>query len=171
MKQTLIALTGTLLLACAGCTQAPPAPVDTSAADMQAIKDAVAAEAKDVGAKQFDKMASYYADDAVLMTNGAPPASGKAAIQGMTKMLADMDADLKFEATKVDVAKSGELGYAQGTYTIATTDPKTKKRMMEKGTFVSVLKKQADGSWKLVQDINTPDSDPVPVPDDKSKKK
>ena len=38
--------------------------VDTRDADIKAIKDADAAEAKDMAAKAFDKMAGYYADDA-----------------------------------------------------------------------------------------------------------
>ena len=35
----------------------------------------------------------------------------------MTKMLKDGDVELKFAPTKVDVAKSGDIGYVQGTYT------------------------------------------------------
>jgi ketosteroid isomerase-like protein len=63
----------------------------------------------------------------------------------------------------VDVAKSGDLGYVRGTYTEIATDPKTKKRSMEKGNYVTVYKKQADGGWKIIEDINTPDSAPTPV--------
>jgi uncharacterized protein (TIGR02246 family) len=168
MKQkTLFALAGSILLSTAlltvGCTQAPPPVVDTRDADIKAIKDADAAEAKDMADKAFDRMASYYADNATLYTPGAPAAVGKEAIQAMSKTLRDMDLDLKFSSTKVDVAKSGDLGYAAGTYTEMATDPKTKRRMMEKGNYVTVYKKQADGAWKIIEDINTADSAPTPV--------
>jgi uncharacterized protein (TIGR02246 family) len=166
--QTFLALTASVLLWTVGCTQAPPPVADTRDADIKAIKDADAAEARDMAAKAFDKMAGYYADDAVLITPGAPAAVGKEAIKGMTKVLVDMETELKFASTKVDVAKSGDLGFAQGTYTMATTDPKTKRRVTEKGNYVTVYKKQADGSWKIIEDINTPDSAPVPVPKTKS---
>ena len=160
--QTLLALTASILLWTVGCTSTPP-PVDTRDADIKAIKDADAAMAKDMGSKAFDKMAGYYADDAVLITPGAPAAVGKDAINGMAKTLVDIDMELKFAPTKVDVAKSGDIGFTQGSYTMAATDPKTKRRTMEKGNYVTVYKKQADGGWKIIEDINTPDSVPAPV--------
>jgi uncharacterized protein (TIGR02246 family) len=162
-RQTLLTLTASIVLWTLGCTSAPPPVVDTREADIKAIKDADAAEANDFAAKAFGKLASYYADDAVLMTPGAPAAVGKDAIQGMSKMLTDADVDLKFASTKVDVAKSGDIGYSQGSYTMAMTDTKTKRRTMEKGNYLTIYKKQTDGSWKIVQDINTPDSAPTPV--------
>ena len=173
MKQkTLFGLTASMLLVMAlsvvGCTQAPPPVVDTRDADISRIKEADAAEARDMAAKAFDKMASYYADDAVLYLPGGPAAVGKEAIQAMAKTLHDIDLDLKFSSTKVDVAKSGDLGYVVGTYTEMATDPKTKKRSMEKGNYVTVYKKQADGGWKIIHDINTPDSAPTAVPHAKS---
>jgi uncharacterized protein (TIGR02246 family) len=164
MKQkTLFGLAASMLLLMAGCTQAPPPVVDTRDADIKAIKEADAAEARDMAGKAFDKMASYYADDAVLLTPGAPAAVGKEAIQAMAKTLRDMDLDLKFSSTKVDVAKSGDLGYVVGTYTEIATDAKTKRRSMEKGNYVTVYKKQADGAWKIIEDINTTDSAPTAV--------
>src|ERR1700676_2666340 len=99
--QTLLALTASILLWTVGCTSAPPPVVDTRAADIKAIKDADAAMAKDMASKAFDRMAAYYADDAILFTPGAPAASGKEAIQGMTKVLKDMDLELKFAPTQV----------------------------------------------------------------------
>jgi uncharacterized protein (TIGR02246 family) len=164
-RQTLFALSASALLytILLGCSSAPPPVADTREADIKALKDADAAEARDLAAKAFDKMASYYADDAVLMTPGAPAAVGKDAIQGMSKMLTDGDVELKFAATKVDVAKSGDIGYTQGSYTMASTDPTTKRRTTEKGNYLTVYRKQADGAWKIIEDINTPDSAPVPV--------
>ena len=164
MKQkTLFGLAASILLWTAGCTQAPPPVIDTRDADIKTIKDMDAAEAKDMAAKAFDKMPKYYADDAVLYTPGAPAAVGKDGIQALAKMLPEMDLDLKFSSSKVDVAKSGDIGYSAGTYTQTATDPKTKKRSMEKGNYVTIYKKQTDGSWKIIQDINTPDSPPTPV--------
>jgi uncharacterized protein (TIGR02246 family) len=148
-------------LALAGCTQAPAPMADTHDADVKAINDTEAMMAKEIGAKMWDKMASYYADDAVLQAPGGPAAVGKQAIQGMSKMMIDGDAELKFQTTKTDVAKSGDIGFTRGTYSMTMTDPKTKKKTMEKGGYVTVYKKQADGSWKIVEDINTPDSEPL----------
>ena len=64
---------------------------------------------------------------------------------------------------KVDVAKSGDLGYSQGTNTWTMTDPKTKKVLTGKGKYVTVFKKQADGNWKAVADIAIEDAPPAPA--------
>jgi ketosteroid isomerase-like protein len=164
MKQkTLFGLAASVLLWTAGCTQAPPPVIDTRDADIKAIKDADAAEAKDMADKAFDKMVSYYADNATLYTPGAPAAVGKPAIEALSKTLRDIDLELKFSSGKVDVAKNGDLGYVQGTYTETAMDPKTKRRSMEKGNYVTIYKRQTDGGWKIIEDINTPDSAPTPV--------
>ena len=63
----------------------------------------------------------------------------------------------------VEVAKSGDLGYAQGGYTMTMTDPKTKKVLTVNGKYVEVFRKQADGGWKAVEDIINEDAPPVPV--------
>jgi ketosteroid isomerase-like protein len=58
----------------------------------------------------------------------------------------------------VEVSRSGDLGYTRGTYMLTATDPASKKAVTEKGRFVTIFRKQADGSWKAVQDINNADA-------------
>jgi hypothetical protein len=36
---------------------------------------------------------------------------------------------------------------------MTVTNPKTKKSSVDKGNYVTVYQKQADGSWKAVEDI------------------
>jgi hypothetical protein len=43
------------------------------------------------------------------------------------------------------------------------TNPKTKKPVTEKGKYVTVYKKQADGTWKAIEDINNADAPAAPV--------
>jgi ketosteroid isomerase-like protein len=59
--------------------------------------------------------------------------------------------------TRADVAQSADIGYTQGTVTSTTTDPKTRKPMNDRGKWLSVRKKQSDGSWKIVQDTFSSD--------------
>ena len=142
------------------CTQAPPP--DTHAADVQALKDTEAASAKAVAAKDFEKSMSYYADDASVLVPTAPEINGKDAIRAAFKPLAD---DPNFahacQASRVEVAKSGDLGYTQGTYTMTTTNRKTKKPVTDKGKYLIAYKKQADGTWKVVADMESSD---IPLP-------
>jgi len=156
----------TFVLACQlGCSQAaPPAPPDTRAADEQAIRDTEAAWVKDFAAKDVDRVAAYYADDAASMLTNVPLMTGKDAIlAGLKGALADPKFTLDFHPTKVEVSKGGDMAYSQGTYTYTETDPKTKKVLGGKGNYVEVYKKQADGSWKTVEDIASDDAPATPV--------
>ena len=62
----------------------------------------------------------------------------------------------------MDVARSGEMGYIYGTYTLSMKGPSGKIED-DKGKMVEVWKKQADGKWKCVADIFNTDL-PLPAP-------
>jgi uncharacterized protein (TIGR02246 family) len=149
----------------AGCNQAPPPPApDTHDADVKAIRDVETAAGQAMAAKDFDKSMAFYADDAYAFFPDAPVLNGIAAIKAAWKpMLADKNFSFTFASEKVDVAKSGDLGYSQGAFTMTFTDPKTKKVLTERGKYVTVFKKQADGSWKCVADIGNEDAPPAPA--------
>ncbi len=150
------------LLVLAGCSQAPPAAPDTHDADVKAIKDTEAAWLQAFKSKDPDKTVSYYTDDASLLIPNEPIISGReGAKQALAPLLADPNFDIHFEAVKVDVAKSGEIGYTQGTYTMTLTDPGSKKPVNDKGKYLTVYKKQADGNWKAAQDTINSD---MPLP-------
>lgn len=153
---------GFLLLLLAGCNTTPPAPAVDLAAEEAKIRDAEATDMKSWAAKDVDKILAFYADDATLMTPGVPAMKGKDAMRSMLKtMVADPNLKLEFGAQRVEVAKSGDVAFSQGTYTLVVTDPKTKKPITDKGSYVTGYKKQADGSWKAVSDINESE---VPTP-------
>jgi uncharacterized protein (TIGR02246 family) len=147
-----------------GCTEAPPAPPDTRAADEKAIRDGEAQWAKEMAAKDAEKNVAHYADDASLLMPNMAIHTGKDAIRGMFKdMFADKNFAGDFGPIKVDVSKGGDLAYSQGTYTITTTDPKTKKPATEKGKYLTIYRKQADGSWKAIEDMINADAPAAPA--------
>lgn len=149
-----------LVLLMAGCSQAPPpAPPDTRVADEKAIRDVEVAWSSDWATRDVDKILSYYADDATLMIPDMPLIKGRNAMKpGLTALLTDKNVSLRFVTSTVEVSKSGDLAYTQGTYSMTHTDPKSKKVVTEKGKSVTVYKKQADGSWKAIEDINNEDA-------------
>ena len=163
MHQRLSMLVSLMLLAfTTACTQAPPP--DTHDADVQSLKDTEAAWVKVVAAKDFEKSMSYYADDASLLWPNAPTINGKDAIRAALKpFFDDPNSSLAFQPSRVEVAKSGDLGYAQGTYTWTMTDPKTKKPVTDKGKYLVAYKKQVDGTWKAMADMDNSDM-PLPAP-------
>ncbi len=140
------------------CTKSTP---DTHDADVSALKDTEAAWVKDAATKDVEKWVAHYTDDASLLVPYTPILTGKEAIGGGLKpMLGDPNFAVTFGATKVDVAKSGDLGYTQGTYSLTTSSPKTKAPVTEKGKYLTVYRKQADGTWKAVEDTFMADAPP-----------
>ncbi len=160
LRNTSLILCLALAVMTVGCANAPaPPPPDTRATDVQAVKDLEAAWAKDANTKDADRWASYFAEDGSALYPGAGTLNGKAAIKAaMAPMFADPNFALTFQSTRAMASKGGDMVYSQGTYTMTMTNPKTKKPMTDKGKYLTVYTKQADGSWKAVADTYNSDS-------------
>jgi len=144
---------------------------DTHDADVKALKDNEAQWNRDFASKDPDKLVAYYADDAILMSPGMPAGSGKDAIRNTLKqMVSDPAFLLKFQASKVEIAKSGDVAYTQGSYTMAMTDPQTKQVIDDHGSYVTTYRKPPNGAWKAVADIATSEVPPPASPPAPSKK-
>lgn len=146
------------IVGCGGAgptTSQPTAAVDTRAADEAAIRAVDAAWTKAAESKDVAGTVAAYADNAVLMAPGGPASNGKEAIQkGFTGMMADKNFALKFAPDKVEVAKSGDMAYELGDFSLTVSDPKGKPQTL-KARYVVVWGKQADGSWKALVDAPT----------------
>ena len=121
----------------------------TDAVDRTAQEMLTAFEAKDAA-----KVNSYYAADAVIATPGRPAAKDARAL---TKAIKDDIADPNLKITvsneKTEVAGSGDLAYRRGSYKITATNPQTKQAEHSAGTYLTIFRKQADGSWKIIEDF------------------
>ncbi len=157
---TLCSITA-MALTMTACNQTP----DTHDADVKAIQDNETQWNQDFAAKDPEKLVAHYADNAVVIVPGAAPSSGKDAIRAFVKeMIADPALALHFHSTKVEVAKSSDVAYSAGVYTLDFTDPQTKQVVHDHGNYVTTYSKQPDGSWKAVVDINTSEVPPTPPP-------
>ena len=147
-------LTSLAALALTGCNSAPPAPKVDAAAEQAKLRDVEAAWNKEATAKDVDKAAGHYTDDAVLMLSGAPAFKGKDAIHGAWKgMLEDPNLKIAFSADQIEISQDGDLATTRGSYTLTSTDPKTKKPVDDKGSYMTVYRKQPDGGWKAIEDV------------------
>lgn len=155
----LIAL-GFLILT--GCSQSP-AP-DNREANARALREGeVAAFVQDWAGKDADRISAHYTDDGTVMFPNAPLMTGKDAIaKAMKDVLADPNWSLALQPVQVEVSRSGDLGYVRGTYLLTATDPAGKKVATEKGRFVTIFRKAADGSWKAVQEISNAEAPATP---------
>jgi ketosteroid isomerase-like protein len=64
--------------------------------------------------------------------------------------------------SRVEVAKSGDLGWSTGTYILSTSV--SGPAANDRGKYVVVWKKQQDGSWKCIADIFNSDLPPAAAP-------
>jgi len=134
-------------------------------ADVKAIKNIEVQWNQDYASKDPDKITAHYGENAVLMTPGMAAISGRDAIRtSMSQMTTDPALSLTFQATKVEVAKSGDLAFTQGSYSLTVTDPATKKPVSSHGSYVTVYHKLPSGVWKAVSDIATSDAPIAPPP-------
>ena len=121
---------------------------DTIKADEKAWSDEFQAKPR-----SLDALLAHYAPDAFFIAPGVGPASGIAAIRkAYEEGLKDPNFNITFAADNVDVAASGDLATSQGRFEETYSDPATKQAAKASGSFLTVYKKQGDGSWKAVQD-------------------
>jgi len=132
----------------------------------QALRDADAAWSKVAGSKDLDKTISYYSADASVLPPNAAIATTKEEIKKIWQdMLASPGFVISWKATKVKVAKSGDLGFVSGTYELTMNDA-SGKPVNDRGKYVEVWQKQADGKWKCGTDTwnsDLPASTPAPA--------
>lgn len=104
-------------------------------------------------------MSANYADDAVALMPGMPAMNGLAAIEeGWKGMFASMTLNDMSFATN-DVMLSDDVAVEHGTYRMTST-MKGAKPKAETGKYLTVWRRQADGSWRIVRDMSAPDSLP-----------
>jgi uncharacterized protein (TIGR02246 family) len=124
----------------------------------ESATDAVTRTAQEIlaaiEAKDSTKVNSYYAPDAVIATAGRPAAKdGRAVSRAIRDDIADTNFKMSLSNEKTEVAGSGDLAYRRGAFKITFTNPQTKQAENAAGTYLTVFRKQADGSWKVVEDF------------------
>jgi len=157
MKKRLILVLGTVvcLVLSVGCQ----GPAGLSEADRTAIRQAVDDYVKLRSARDFKGVAALYAEDAILL----PP--NQAAVQGRAAIQATQEASPPFSNYQVPVLEiegTGDLAYCRGSYSLAVT-PAGAAPIEDRGKYLAIFRKQADGSWKVLRDIFNSDV-PLPAP-------
>jgi uncharacterized protein (TIGR02246 family) len=146
-----------------GCMKGTKATVDT-AQIADAIKAQEAQWEKDYAAKDVNALAAHYADDAALGGPGDKLATTDAERRKeLNSLTGDPNLKLTFAADQVQVAEAGDLAYSRGHYSMTMTDKATNKPATSEGSYLTIYKKQADGSWKAVEDFVTPGPAPAPA--------
>jgi ketosteroid isomerase-like protein len=114
----------------------------------QLLRDLDAQWAKAAAAKDVEQTIGYYSDDAIVLPPNATSAATKEAIRnGWKDMFASPGFVITWKPTRVQLAKSGDMGWVSGTYELTTNDA-SGKPINDRGKYLEVWEKQTDGNWK-----------------------
>ena len=99
--------------------------------------------------KNGDSMAiaSHYGPDAEILLSNSEPIKGNNILSAWGSTIRNGMTDWKFTTT--DLEGNADFLIETGSYEI---NDKTKK-LMDKGTYVVIWKKQQNGEWKLYRDV------------------
>jgi ketosteroid isomerase-like protein len=103
---------------------------------------------------------AWFAEDAAIFPADAEIVAGKAAIRKQYEASGFTPAGLTWTPKFADVSASGELGYTYGTWQWQGAG-RDGKAVVRTGKYLTVWRKQADGSWKVVADIGNNDRPPA----------
>ncbi len=161
---------GAIALALVSVLLASCQPQTDVAAVRKTIEEASAASAQAMMTGDVEKSVANYADDAISMPPNNEPLKGKEAIKAWTVEMSKMAKMTAVNFGTVEVDASGNIAYEVGTYDMTMEMPGMGE-MRDKGKYMSIWKKQSDGSWKVHADIwNTNTPMPMPEPPKKGKK-
>ena len=159
----LCAIALTLMLTFAGCQSAPtPEPKRDVAADVKAINALGDQFAAAYNSSNAAAMAATYADDAIMMDPNQAAIVGKQAIQAAYEARSKENAGktartMAFTPLETEVA--GDWAYDRGNLTVTIT-PKSGKPMEESVKYLTIYKRQPDGSWRIYRDISNLNNPP-----------
>jgi len=148
-----VALLSASILA-AGCG-ASGSRASSHAADDKALRDLVDRTVAAAGRRDVAEYGKYYGPKWVSALPGEPVAE----VTGPLKMKFPEGYAIKMVTTNTEFSEAGDLGYALGTYEQTAPD-KSGALVHTVGKWMSVFRKQPDGSWGAVAD--TFNVDPAP---------
>jgi ketosteroid isomerase-like protein len=136
-----------------GCSG--PGGASSHAADDKALRDLVDRTVAAAGRRDVAEYGKYYGPKWMTALPGVPVSE----VTGPLKMQFATGYAIKMVTVKTDFSDAGDFGYALGTYEQTAPD-KSGTLQNTVGKWMSVFRKQPDGSWGAVAD--TYNVDPAP---------
>jgi ketosteroid isomerase-like protein len=120
--------------------------------ERQALLAADIAFAEDVAQGGAEAWTSYFAPDGRMFGSEGWVIGQNAIMEYAGDMFADESVELTWTPEVAEVAYYGDMGYTIGTYEYVQRDPEVDFVRMN-GTYVTIWRKQDDGSWKVAVDF------------------
>ncbi len=149
----------TLLLLGTACQRTVPAD-DVRSEALATLRAADSTLQIAIAARDLAGTMAFYADDAVTMPLAKPSGTGRDAIREEWEHNFGIPGySNAAPLTALDVSQDGTMGVTRGTYA-ATMNAPDGKSIVERGKWVSVWRRAADGPWRITVDIYNTDSLP-----------
>ena len=116
-----------------------------------------------VAEKRAGAWVAAFAPDGIMFRGGEVVQGPAAILELMGPSFADTSFSLRWTPVHADIAASGDLGYTYGTYE-SKSPGADGKPVVRTGMYVTIWKKQPDGSWKVVVDLGSANPRPVSKP-------
>ena len=134
-------------------TSLPSENTSTAQPVERILRDLDAQWSNAAAAKNLEQTIAYYSDDAVVFPPNGPSATTKEAIRKLWQdLLASSGFALSWKPTRVEASKSGDMAHVSGTYEFSINDA-SGKPFNDRGKYLEIWKKQADGNWKCAADM------------------
>jgi ketosteroid isomerase-like protein len=117
------------------------------------LYDLEARFAKDVAARGGAAFADWLAEDGVTLGNGEAPVVGKVAIAKSANW-SPQAYQLTWTPTDAAMGPSGDIGYTWGHFEARSKDVNGNP-VTTTGRYITIWRKQQDGSWKVVLDAGS----------------
>lgn len=125
--------------------------VDTEKAKAELMATDRAFAEESVASNAAEAFRKYLAEDAIQMPTGGEPIVGRDKIyENMNRSAQNYT--LNWSPERAEVAKSGDMGWTWGWYTMSYTDANGETRQ-SRGKYLNIWKKMPDGTWKVAVDM------------------
>ncbi len=150
---SLVATTGMIVPACNQRPSDPAISVTQYEAELIEVDRAFAGSMAEGG---LDAWVEHFAPEGAMIS-GQGEITGEPYIRAaMAPVFSDSMVVFTWSPERARVAESGELGYTVGDYRISRRDSTGEvAETLDRGKYVSIWRRQPDGSWKVVADIGS----------------
>jgi uncharacterized protein (TIGR02246 family) len=128
--------------------------------DEQAIRDLIAAWHRATAAGDVARVLTFMSEDVVFLVVGHPPMRGRQTFEaGLRSVLATHRIESAGDVQEVEV--SGDLAFSWTHLSVTMTPLDGGAPMRRMGHALTILRKGADGVWRVVRDANLLAPEPV----------
>jgi uncharacterized protein (TIGR02246 family) len=168
MKKLFIILPLALILCVmVGCQKAEEVaeePVVDVEADIEAIKNVTEKWEVAYNDSDIDSLMSLYADNSVRIPANQPIVIGKEAVRNSFQQEFDLLTNQEDDVV-VEAQVSGDLAFTRGTWKNIETPKAGGESRTVNGNWITILKRQPDGSWKIIYEMWSDESLVSPPPE------